>query len=486
MDIRVTVALALLAGLVLGAWLTRLVLRRRSPHGEQSAQAAAAVPATADAEPSTARNTTPLTRGRFEGELEQALLAGQPFAVLRIELDQADALQQQLGPDLAAQVFAKVSRRLAHLPRGRDRLARLGEDTHLLLVRGVAEQDALQALALRIVTSVGRPILIGERELRPQCTVGSMAGPAGLDAQRLISAAEQAVRQARRAGVRHRVFAAEGDDPSQTDAGLLQALRDAIARGTLALQYQPKIDARSGKVTAVEALLRWEHPTRGRISPALFIPLAERHGLMGPLGDWVMQAACRELRRWCDLGLRLRVAINVSAQQMQQTDLAQRLDRYLQQHRIPPELLTCEITESAAMQDTATAQQIFSDLGRMGVKVSIDDFGTGYSSLAYLRRLPARELKIDRAFVTDLAHSADARAVVDAIIRLAHALGLTVVAEGIETAEQQRLLTELDCDELQGFLLARPMDGDALLMWAVNDRQHGMAFASEVFAATVH
>ncbi len=459
---------ALLGLLALQAWATKPAPAAAPP--EEAAPAAASEPAV-------------ITRGEFERHLEQALVHGQGFAVLRVEVDAVDRLVQQLGAALAERALDKVARRLAHLQRGSDRLARLGDAHFLLLAQGVAEQAAVERLAQRVIAAVGRPIVAGERELRPLCTVGSVTGPGGLDAQRLIGAAEQAVRQARRAGQRHRPFAADGADASETDLELLQALRAAIAGDALALQYQPKIDAQDGRVTAVEALLRWEHPTRGRISPGVFIPLAERHGLMGPLGDWVMLAASRELRRWCDHGLRLRVAINVSAQQMQQPDLAQRLRRALQRHGAPAALLTCEITETAAMQDTDVAQQIFRELGAMGISVSIDDFGTGYSSLAYLRKLPAKELKIDRAFVTDLGHSADARAVVDAVVRLAHALGLKVVAEGVETVQQQRMLTELGCDELQGFLLARPMDGDGLLMWALNDRGHRQAFAGEVFAA---
>jgi EAL domain-containing protein (putative c-di-GMP-specific phosphodiesterase class I)/GGDEF domain-containing protein len=439
-------------------------------------------PATERAEPAAAR--PPLTRGEIERALEQALLAGQGFAVLRIELEDLDGMGQMLGPPLVLRVLDKVTRRLQHLLRGDDCLARLGDGHYLLLTHGVAEQVAVERLAQRVIAAVGRPILAGERELRPACTVGSVTGPGRLDVQRLIGATEQAVRQARRAGQRHRPFAADDADDGDTDRELLQALREAIAGDALSLQFQPKIDARDGKVTAVEALLRWEHPQRGRISPGVFVPLAERHGLMVPLGDWVMHAAARELRRWCDHGLRLRVAINVSAQQMQQPDLARRLQRALRRHRAPASLMTCEITETAAMQDTGTAQQIFRELGAMGVNVSIDDFGTGYSSLAYLRKLPARELKIDRAFVSDLGHSDDARAVVDAVVRLAHALGLKVVAEGVETVQQQRLLVELGCDELQGYLLARPMDGDGLLMWALNDRAHRQAFAGDVFTGS--
>ena len=464
----------LLPGLAAGGVLHERAWARRGSRPAPVDAAAAAPP------PAAVR--TLVGRGDFEREVERSLLAGQGFVVLRIEIDEIDRLQAELGAGTAARLLDKVARRLVHLQRGGDRVARLGEQAYGLLANGVAERAAVEQLAQRVIAAVARPVVVGDRELRPACTVGSVTGPGGLDAQRLIGAAEQAVRQARRAQLRHRPFAADGDGDQETDPELLQALRAAIAGDTLSLQFQPKIDTRSGKVTAVEALLRWDHPGRGRIPPAVFVPIAERHGLMGPLGDWVMQAACRELRRWCDHGLRLRVAVNVSAEQMQQPDLARRLRAALQQHGVPAPLLSCEITETAAMQDTGVAQQIFRELGEMGVHVSIDDFGTGYSSLAYLRRLPARELKIDRAFVTDLGQSADARAVVDAVVRLAHALDLKVVAEGVETVEQQRMLTELGCDELQGYLLARPMDGDGLLMWALNDRGHARAFADEVFA----
>ena len=230
--------------------------------------------------------------------------------------------------------------------------------------------------------------------------------------------------------------------------------------------------------------MRWKHPVRGMVSPDEFVPLAERNGLIGPLGDWVIEEACRQSRAWRDAGLRMRVAINLSAYQMQQEDIVQRIGQALQRHRVHPSLLTCEITETAAMQDTRTAHETFRQLGAMGVHVSIDDFGTGYSSLAYLRRLPAEELKIDRAFVTDLDHSEDARAVVNAVVQLAHALSLKVVAEGVETPQQRDILVELGCDELQGFLFAKPMPARLLLMWAMSDRASPKAFRGSLFANT--
>ena len=220
------------------------------------------------------------------------------------------------------------------------------------------------------------------------------------------------------------------------------------------------------------------------IGPATFIPVAERFGLIGSLGNWVIEDACRQSRAWRDKGLRMRVAINLSAFQMRQDDLVERITTALARHRIDPSLLTCEITESVAMEDTKATQTTFRRLGETGVHLSIDDFGTGYSSLAYLRKLPAEELKIDRSFVMDLETSADARAVVDAVIHLAHALGLKVVAEGVETERQREVLTQLGCDELQGFLFAKPMSARALLLWASDDRERVTAFKPSLFGQT--
>ena len=237
-------------------------------------------------------------------------------------------------------------------------------------------------------------------------------------------------------------------------------------------------------MTAAEALLRWNHPTRGTILPGVFIPVAERFGLIGAIGAWVIEDACRQARVWREHGLRMRVAINLSAHQMRQDDIADQINSALQRHRVHPSLLTCEITESAAMEDTKATQETFRRLGDLGAHLSIDDFGTGYSCLGYLRQLPAEELKIDRSFVLDLEHSADARAVVDAVVKLAHALGLKVVAEGVENQRQQQILVGLGCDELQGYLFAQPMSARALLLWAMQDRSESAAFRASLFGET--
>jgi EAL domain-containing protein (putative c-di-GMP-specific phosphodiesterase class I) len=265
---------------------------------------------------------------------------------------------------------------------------------------------------------------------------------------------------------------------------LLRDLRVALTQHQLELYYQPKVHAPTGEITGAEALLRWNHPQRGMVSPAVFVPIAERHGLIGELGEWVIDEACLQARAWRDQGLRMRVAINLSVHQLRRPDLPDRIAAALARHQINPDLLTCEITESVAMEDSDTTMKIFERLAEIGVHISIDDFGTGYSSLSYLRKLPVGELKIDRSFVLDLETSGDACAVVEAVVKLAHTLGLKVVAEGVETEGQNRILRSFGCDQLQGYLFAKPMSAKALTLWAMDDGGRSLDFRDSLFKDT--
>lgn len=241
---------------------------------------------------------------------------------------------------------------------------------------------------------------------------------------------------------------------------LVNDLRRALELGQFKLYFQPKIDAEILQITALEALLRWEHPTRGYVSPVVFIPLAEQYGLIGSIGNWVIEEACRNASRWRKRGLRIRVAVNISGHQMHEDDLVDRIQAALQRHGIQPGRFTCEITESVAMEDTKLTRQTFDKMRDAGIHVSIDDFGTGYSSLSALRQLPATELKIDRSFVVDLEGDESARLIVKTIINMATALGLRTVAEGVETIGQRDLLVSMGCNELQGFLFSAPISAD--------------------------
>jgi EAL domain-containing protein (putative c-di-GMP-specific phosphodiesterase class I) len=259
------------------------------------------------------------------------------------------------------------------------------------------------------------------------------------------------------------------NEDAQKELQLVNDLRQAQEKNEWVLYYQPTIDAQSGMIVGAEALLRWNHPTRGMVPPNLFIPTAEKTGLIVPIGEWVLNEACRQMCEWRAAGLTTRtIAVNLSAVQFNHPGLIQMVRSTLQRHALEPDCLTLEITESTAMQDVHASQAILQQLDEMGVQISIDDFGTGYSSLLYLKRLPASELKIDRGFVCDLAHDAEDAAIIAAIVALGHTLNLRIVAEGVETAEQQEFLSRLGCNILQGYLFGKPMPADQFFQFAAS------------------
>jgi diguanylate cyclase len=421
----------------------------------------------------------PLTGLRSRSALEQSLAAlvaerkssQKPFAVMVVNLDGFKPVNATYGHAVGDEVIKHVGRRLRDLAGDQAVVSRLSSDEYVLLVKEkISEENALK-VAQRVADRVAQPIRLSTREVSLTCCVGVAMFPTHGDADRLLARADTAMHAAKHVGAgRVSFFSSKMERDAADDFELLGDFRKALDNNELVLYYQPKVDAASGQVTAAEALLRWTHPQRGNIGPSVFVPMAERFGLIAKLGDWVIENACRQSRLWSDRGLNMRVAINISAQHMRQPDLGARIANALSRYRIDPTRLTCEITESLAMENTQATQETFAQLAQMGVHVSIDDFGTGYSSLAYLRKLPASEIKIDRSFVMDLERSADARSVIDAVVKLAHALGKRVVAEGVENVRQRRVLTELGCDELQGFLFAHPMPADDLLQWALDDR----------------
>jgi EAL domain-containing protein (putative c-di-GMP-specific phosphodiesterase class I) len=263
---------------------------------------------------------------------------------------------------------------------------------------------------------------------------------------------------------------------------IARALHQALPGEQFELFYQPKVDARTLRPTSVEALLRWKHPSYGRLGPDIFVPIAEQAGAIEPIGVWVMRTALAQAARWRDAGLDMPVAFNVSGLQMRQGDFAMHLERSLDHHDLTASTITCEITESTAMLDTDGTRLAFAHLQRLGVRLSVDDFGAGYSSLSSLCRLPLRELKLDRFFAVEVLRGTHARIIVKAVIDMAHALGMRVVAEGVETVAQRDLLLEACCDELQGYHFAQPMTASALFAWA---RRHdaGTTSALDVAAA---
>jgi diguanylate cyclase (GGDEF)-like protein len=391
---------------------------------------------------------------------------GAKVVVLFIDLDGFKPVNDALGHAVGDLVLKEVAMRLRASVRAGDTVARLGGDEFVLLMEcETALVDPVIA-ARRIVEAVGQTIPTPQRPIQISCSVGIATYPEHGPRERLVAHADAAMGEAKRAGGNtwaHFEQRLEGPRPEML--GLQNDLRHAIEQGQLALHYQPKVDGRTGATHGVEALLRWIHPQHGFVSPVTFIPLAERFGLIGKLGNWVIDEACRQIEAWAAEGVRMNVAINLSVHQLRENDLVERIERALLRHGIEADQLLCEITESVAMGDVKATQEAFSGLSRIGVLLSIDDFGTGYSSLSYLRRLPARQLKIDRSFVMDLETSSDARAIVSAVVHLAHDLGLGVVAEGVETAGQRDVLASLDCDELQGYLFAKPMRAHEVLPW---------------------
>jgi diguanylate cyclase len=431
-----------------------------------------------------------LNRRSFERKLEIAAARadseGRSLAVLYIGLDGFKPVNDTFGRHVGDQLLCEMARRIRGAARPGDKVARVGGDEFAVLMAFESEKVDVAALARRLIATVAEAAVIDGRHVQVTGSVGMVLYPQhGVHSTSLMHAEAAAHSVKRSGGAACAFFEPHMLGGAREQLDMLRDLRLAIKNKELELYFQPKIHAPSGEITGAEALMRWHHPQRGMVSPAVFIPLAERYGLINDLGNWLIEDACRQSRAWRDAGLRMRVAINLSVHQLGQDGLVERIRETLARHRIEPEQLTCEITESAAMDDTRATLGVIEQLSKAGVHLSIDDFGTGYSSLAYLRKLPAEELKIDRSFVLDLETSADARAVVDAVVQLAKALGLKVVAEGVETEAQQQILRSLGCDELQGYLFAKPMSAQALLLWAMNDDgPRPLGFRDSLFALT--
>jgi diguanylate cyclase (GGDEF)-like protein len=428
-------------------------------------------------------------RSTFEGTLSQALQKAEAqngqLVLLLIALDGFKHVNDSFGHQQGDMVLKRMAQRLRTLAQPH-MLARLGGDEFLMLHAGDDAQRGATALAAKVLESIGTPCLADGRDVGISCSIGMAVYPQHGAMSALITHASIAMRASKSSGgATYSFFDARMVNNSRDQAELLRDLRLALAREQLELYYQPKIHAPSGQITGAEALLRWHHPQRGMISPTLFIPMAERGGVINTLGAWVIDEACRQARVWRDVGLRMRVAVNLSAHQLRQCDLPQRIAQTLAKHQVNPDLLTCEITESVAMEDTEATMRVFTELAAVGVHISIDDFGSGYSSLAYLRKLPATELKIDRSFVLDLESSEEARKIAAAVVNLAQALNLKVVAEGVETEAQFQILREFGCNELQGFLFAKPMSAKALTLWAMaGDGPRSIQFSESLFQAT--
>jgi diguanylate cyclase (GGDEF)-like protein/PAS domain S-box-containing protein len=403
-------------------------------------------------------------RSLFMERLQQAVSRGPEhtgaLAVLFLDLDRFKLVNDSLGHQAGDEVLRTASARLLGCVRPGDTVARLGGDEFTLLLADLGSADGVAVVLQRIEAALAPPVRALDHELYVTASIGVSIFPEdGTDPQTLVRNADTAMYRAKEQGRnRYAFYSADLSTRAVERLTLENDLRRALQRGELSLVYQPQVELANGRVAGVEALVRWEHPVLGTVSPARFIPVAEESGLIGAIDTWVLAEACRQLRAWRDAGAgSLGVAVNLSGITFTDAALADRLARVLAENRLEPLDLEVEITESTLMQTTRETERVLEALAALGVRVAVDDFGTGYSSLAYLKRFAIDTLKVDRGFVRDVATGGDDAAIVRAVIALAHSLGLRVVAEGVEEPEQLDFLRVQGCDGVQGYLLGRPV-----------------------------
>ncbi|MBP1127983.1 MULTISPECIES: bifunctional diguanylate cyclase/phosphodiesterase [Pseudomonas] len=397
--------------------------------------------------------------------LGSAIAQQRPIALIHLGIDNLRAASEAAGPDAVDQLLLTVGRRLQAVLRPGDTLAHLIADEFLLLLEGAGSDEAV-GMADKLQQLLLRPQSINGHDLALDCRLGIATYPAdGETAHTLLERAAIAMADAAKIPGRLQVYKQGSDLAHRRQITLIRDLRHAPGQGQLLLHYQPKLDIRQGQVRQAEALLRWQHPQFGMISPAEFIPLAERSGSIRLLTQWVIEEGIRQLCEWNRRGLYLQLSLNISAEDLQGDELAHRVSALLRRYGLPAEQLVFEITESAVMREPEKALKVLHLLRDCGISLSVDDFGTGYSSLAHLKRLPVQELKIDQSFVRNLDETSEDAVIVRSTIEMSHNLGLKVVAEGVEYAHSLRLLERWQCDTAQGFLISRPLSADAFEAW---------------------
>ena len=413
-----------------------------------------------------------LFNSRLEHALERARHQGGRVAVLYLDMDRFKTVNDSLGHPSGDELLVAIARRLAGSLHKDDTLGRLGGDEFVILLEGLKHGEDAATVTLKMLHALERPFQIGgQHEVYIAASVGvSLFPDDASDATRLLRNADAALNQAKEQGRNTYRFYTESMTRAAGDRLNLEArLRRALERGEFLLHYQPQIRVSDGASVGVEALVRWQHPEDGLISPAQFIPLAEETGLIVPLGEWVLFTACAQMKEWLDLGLpAMTLAVNLSPRQFRQTGLTQQVHAILDATELPPHLLELEITESAIMEQGREAVAVMDALKALGVRLAIDDFGTGYSSLAYLKRFPVDKLKIDQSFIRDIPQDRDDMMIAAAIISMAHSLRLEVLAEGVETEAQLDFLRAHNGDSFQGFLFSRPRPAAEVLPLLTN------------------
>ena len=406
-------------------------------------------------------------RALFSQLLEQALAEAKyskkQVAVLFIDLDRFKLINDSLSHDSGDMVLKQVARRLTEAQLKRNTIARFGGDEFVVLMRDCEiPTDAAEA-AQRMLTAIAQPLLLEGQEYNLTASIGISAFPSdGENPQTILKNADIAMYRAKEHGKNNYQFYSSQMNLHSFERLVLERfLRHALDQDEFRVYYQPKVDLVSGCITGMEALLRWIHPAMGMISPTKFIPLAEETGLIVPIGAWVLKAACAQNKIWAEQGLPpLRVAVNLSARQFAQDDLHATILNVLEETGLAPELLELEITESVTMDNPEHAAALLRKLKALGIGLAIDDFGTGYSSLSYLKRFPIDNVKIDRSFIKDIPHDEDDVAITQAVIAMAHSLGLKVIAEGVESEEHVTFLRDHGCEQAQGYLFGAPMSAE--------------------------
>jgi diguanylate cyclase (GGDEF)-like protein len=397
--------------------------------------------------------------------LGSAISAQRSVALLYLGIDNFRAIDDSIGPEGVEQLLQVIGEQLQLPLRPGDTVARLSGNEFLLLVHNV-QTDSAVAVADRLQRLLLKPQRIADHDISLDACIGIAAYPVNGDSpSELLRRASIARQDAAQMPGRLQVYEDGRDLAHQRQISLIRDLRHAARNGELALHYQPKLDIRSGRVLQAEALLRWQHPQFGNVSPAEFIVLAERTGSIQILTSWVIEEAMRQLAEWARRGLHVQLSVNISADDLLSGDLSHRVSDLLQRYRVPAEQLIFEITESAVMREPEHALKVLDRLRECGISLSVDDFGTGYSSLAHLKRLPVQELKIDQSFVRNLDETSEDAVIVRSTIEMSHNLGLRVVAEGVEYEHSLRLLERWHCDTAQGYLISRPLTAVAFEAW---------------------
>ena len=404
-----------------------------------------------------------MLRDRMHQEVMKSARTGLPFALFLIDLDQFKEVNDTLGHAAGDRLLIETAKRIRDCVRESDTVARLGGDEFTIIVADTHDNSQFDRVAQKILTQLASPYYQGDEAVHISASIGISIYPSDAsDAEMLMQNADQAMYAAKKLGRnRFGYFTASLQEAAQVRRELTNDLHLALQREEFLLHYQPQIHVASNRVTGVEALVRWRHPTKGMIPPGAFIAIAEETGLILPLGEWVMRTACRQLKLWLEQGITdVQMSVNLSTRQFRQKTLTQTISALLDETGIIPSSLELEITESLAMENPKEVIKTLTELSNIGVNVAIDDFGTGHSSLGYLKDLPVSRLKLDRSFIMNIGSEPKDAIIVAAAINLSHDLGMDVVAEGVETTKQVEYLTRLSCDTIQGYHYCKPLPAE--------------------------